>query len=135
MRALIEGFQGLKFTLDHLAHSLAVPLQPGDVTGLSLDPTTLNTGQNSGYQAINLAVLLGAAKVVLLGYDMQIGSNGQSHWWGEHAWKTRPPVDLFRPHFATLVEPLKRLGVEIVNCSRVTTLDYFRRASIQEALA
>jgi len=128
-------FAGLRFTLDHMAHRWATDLQIGDHTGLSLDPTTLNTGYSSGFQCINLSVLLGAVRVLLLGYDCQVRNDGPDHWFGSHAWKTRPPVDLFRPCFSTLVEPLKQVGVSVINCSRETALDCFPRMPLREALA
>jgi len=42
-------------------------LRQGSPTGLSSDPTRLATGKNSVYQAINLAVHMGATGAVLLG--------------------------------------------------------------------
>lgn len=136
----VINFPGLKFTLDHMVgDDTAVHLQIGDREGLSLDPTTLNTGYDSGYQCINLAVLLGAARVVLLGYDMQPGPNGESHGshipGGEHVWGTKPPFYFMLPMYPSLVEPLKQAGVEVINCSPVTALDVFPRQSLADALA
>lgn len=42
------------------------------IEGLEVkDPRFVRSGKNSGYQAINLAVHLGAKRIILLGYDMQ----------------------------------------------------------------
>lgn len=51
--------------------------------GLSVDPTTLAWNSNTGALMINLAMLLGARRVFLLGYDLgATKTNGtlRSHW-------------------------------------------------------
>lgn len=110
-------------------------LQQGTKSGLETDPSRLATGQNSGYQAINLAVHLGASKIVLLGYDMQ--PDGDRHRW--HGWhpygKTIPPYAHFLPHFKSLIEPLRALGVAVINATRVSALDAFPKMSLSEALS
>ena len=54
-------------------------LKKGQKFGLESARDTLAHGNNSGYAAINLAVHLGAARIVLLGYDM--GNDGKvSHF-------------------------------------------------------
>ena len=40
----------------------------------------LGWNYNTGAVAINLALLLGAAKINLLGFDMQLGKAGNSNW-------------------------------------------------------
>lgn len=99
-----------------------------------MDPSSLCTGRNSGYQAINLAVHLGARRILLLGYDMMRHS-GKSHFFGEHpkGWLPSPYPD-FVKFFDSLRKPLARVGVEIVNCSRTTALKCFPKMSIELAL-
>lgn len=133
MRERLAAFEGLRFTLDHLAHNDATALQIGDETGLSRNPTMLNTGKNSGYQAVNLAVHLGAAKIVLLGFDMQDRA-GVDHWFGCHPWKTRPNYRLFLEYWPTLVAPLKAAGVSIVNATKDSALTCFPYQPLSEAL-
>lgn len=108
--------------------------------GLSMDPAALCTGQNSGYQAINLAVHLGASTIVLLGFDMQPSADGRHRWHGWHRYrghevKTPPPYDQFLPHFRTLVAPLKQLGIRVINATPTSALDVFERRPLAEALA
>jgi hypothetical protein len=130
-------FAGPKYTLDHFAARWATVLRNTGDSGLETDPTGLRTGKNSGYQAINLAVHLGATKIVLLGYDMSPDKADpkKHHWFGAHPWKTTPPYALFLPFFRTLVGPLKALGIPIVNASRRSALTCFPMASLAEALA
>jgi hypothetical protein len=85
--------------------------------GLSDNPTELVHGTHGGYQAINLAVLMGAAKIVLLGYDMRVSSKS-GHWHDGH-----PGQDIARfehnlrvrylPAMRHLIAPLAERGIEI----------------------
>ena len=100
--------------------------------GLSRDPATVHTGGNSGYQAINLAYLLGATRIILLGFDMSHHS-GLSHFFGDHPKEfpnsnTKP--DRYIAAFRTIVP--KEYGIEILNCSRVTALDAFPRHNLED---
>lgn len=134
MRAAVKAFQGLAFTLDHFAHPFATVLQRGHETGLSLDPTRLNTGGNSGYQAVNLAVLLGAAKIVLVGFDMKDRA-GVDHWFGSHPWKNRPNYRHFLERWPSLVIPLCVAGVQVVNTTKDSALTCFPYEPLAIALA
>lgn len=127
-------FAGLKYSLmkDAARWPGVVVLTRGASTGLSLDPARLCLGANSGYQAINLAVLLGASRVVLLGYDMAPGSGGRQHWHPDHPVKSRSPYQTFQAAFPTLVEPLAAAHVEVINCSRQTAVTCFPRAEITD---
>lgn len=129
-------FTGLKYALEP---------QPGmwpDVhvlrntgrEGLELDPTGLRTGQNSGMQAVNLAFHLGAARIILLGFDMWRNEAGEQNWFGNHPLHQHSPYAIFLHYFGTIVEPLKEAGIEVINCSRQTQLTAFPRASLMEVL-
>lgn len=126
--------QGLRFTLDPQAAAWASLLKIGPPLGLSSAPDTLNTGQNSGYQAINLAVHLGASRVLLLGYDMKPVA-GRDHFFGAHPTGNKPVYRTFLPHFKTLVEPLQQLGVVVINCTPDSALESFPKMTLTEALA
>ncbi len=129
-------FKGLKYRLQghaNLFPDVKVLKNHGRI-GLSLDPTGVMAGYNSGYQAVNLAVHLGAAKIVLLGYDMGQQPKGPSHFFGEHRDKTRPPYAACIQAFKTLPEPLRKAGIDIVNCSRQTALGWFRKEPLEAVL-
>jgi hypothetical protein len=126
-------FLGLKYTLQPEAaafHRVQVLRQTG-TDGLDLNPTGLRTGKNSGYQAINLAVHLGARRIVLLGYDMRGDKTSGDHCFGRHPDGSRPPFALCLPKFKTLVAPLAAAGVEVINCTRVTALMAFPRQPLE----
>lgn len=132
----VPTFGGLKFALE--AGARVWPgvevLRNTGYAGLESARDGLRNGRNSGYQAINLAVHLGAARIILLGFDMGPAPDGRTHWFGEHPEPQASPYDQMRELFRTLVEPLKAASVEIVNCSRRTRLDAFRIADLETVL-
>jgi len=131
----LVDYSGLRYTLDPAAAPWAQVLKNTGFLGLESDPSGLRTGKNSGYQAINLAAHLGAARIVLLGYDMQPNAKDQDHFFGQHWHKSRVPFRAFVELFASLVAPLEALGIRILNASRATALTCFPRVTLQEALA
>lgn len=131
-------FTGLKFALRQDAGrwpGVQVLKDAGD-SGLSADPSELCNGKNSGYQAVNLAVHLGATRIVLLGYDMQAAKDGRTHFFGDHSklLQKDAPFEWWRQNFATMVQPAKSLGVSIVNCTARSGLTCFPRMALRDAL-
>lgn len=102
--------------------------------GLSKDPGGLATGANGGYQAVNIAVLAGASRIVLLGYDCKDAKDGRAHWFGDHPEKHVRPHATWLTRWRTVAPIAKRLGVEIINCSPESAIDCFTRASIESVL-
>ena len=105
--------------------------------GLADRPWQLYTGHNGGYQAIQIAVHLGATRVVLLGYDQTESRGGRSHWFGNHPGRTGDPTKYeiqFRPAFQSLVDPLRERGVECVNATPGSRLTAFPMIELKEAL-
>lgn len=102
--------------------------------GIERDPSGLRTGYNSGFQAVNLAVHFGVKRILLLGFDMWRGPDGEQNWFGPHPNHVASPYGLFLKAFATSVEPLRKLGIEVINCSRFTVLSLFPKMTIEEAL-
>ena len=132
----VPDFRGLKFSLQPDAGrwpGVQVLRNTGE-RGLEASPTGLRTGRNSGYQAINLAVHLGATRVLLLGYDMGPAADGKTHWFGDHPDKAPSPYVVFLERFADMVTPLQQLGVTVINCSRRTALTVFPQQALEEAL-
>lgn len=119
----------IKYALGKTPYRDVQVLRRGRQEGLSLEPTTVALGLNSVYQSINVAVHLGATRVILLGVDMRGG-----HFFGNHPNNSVPPFALCLQRFETLVAPLKAAGVEVVNCTRKTALKAFPCLSIEEAL-
>lgn len=105
--------------------------------GIEFRPTGLRTAWNSGGAAINLAVhLVGwPARILLLGYDM--GATGASHFFGAHPPKIQndSPYPTFIAKIGTMVEPLARAQIAVLNCTSRTALDCFPCVSLDEALS
>lgn len=128
-------FTGLKFALtaESMKYPGVVVLKNTGALGLETNPQALKHGRNGGYQAIGVAKHLGARRILLLGYDMQ-RVKGKEHWHGEHPRHTRSPYTQFRESYQHLVQPLKDLGIQVINCSRETALHCFPQMLIEEAL-
>lgn len=107
-------------------------------SGVHEDPDTIYTGGSSGYQALMLATLFRSfvfpLRVPLIGYDYQ-RTGGRAHFFGDHPpglGQGRP--ESWRPHFDLAAPTLKRMGIEVINCSAATALTCFPRMPIDEAL-
>jgi hypothetical protein len=96
----------------------------------------IHWGANSGYQAINLAYLWGASRIILLGYDCK-NSNGKAHWFGQHpsSLNQYQPLHIWAENFGQLARDLKDEGLEVLNCSPDTALECFERESLWKALS
>lgn len=104
--------------------------------GLENAPDGLRTcGANSGGAALNLAVHLGARRVLLLGYDMG-DVTGRGHFFGQHPEpiRGRHNFPTWRRAFQTMAAPLAAAGVEVLNCTRRTSLEAFPCVPLDEAL-
>jgi hypothetical protein len=132
----VPEFQGWKGALELGAAVWGVNvLQATGCEGLEMSRRGLRTGLSSGYQALNLAVHLGARRIVLLGYDLQPGPGGKSHWFGEHPDGVQSDFPVLLEGFKRIVEPLAKAGIAVLNASRVTALTGFPRVTLEEALA
>lgn len=106
-----------------------------DEKGLCRDRGHVNSGGNSGYQAVNLAYHFGARKIVLLGFDMHRQAGG--HWHGEHVGMLSAPashINVWRREFDALAFDLRAEGVKVVNATEGTALTCFPQAPLAEAL-
>lgn len=136
-------FGGLKVTVDesvvyhHVMQLGWRKKEPsGPTLGYSDDPAVICTGGNSGYQAVHIAALGGAKRIILLGFDMR-SKGGKSHFFGDHpAPLTNEPQvwPQFVAAFRTLAPELKKRGVEVLNCTEGSALDAFPMATLCDAL-
>lgn len=128
-------FAGMKYSIDAQATCYGVTvLKSSGVEGLELRPHAIRTGRNSGYQAIGLAVHFGAKRIVLLGYDMSPGPNGEQHHHADHPNRSRSPYAKFIAAFDSIVQPLMDIGVQVVNCTRRTALACFPCLPLEDVL-
>lgn len=129
---------GLKYAFQIEAEGIegVTVLQRTGYDGLEMHPRGLRSGGHSGYAAINLAVHLGARRIILLGYDLSPSATGQHHFnGGDHPDGSHlPSYDVHRDVYDTLVQPLKDLNITILNASRVSMIMAFTRVPLYEAL-
>ena len=134
----VDNYAGLKFTIKYkegYTDDILI-LNKGNSVGLSESTDSLCHGNNSGYAAINLAFLLGAKRIVLLGYDMK--NNGrQGHY---HDGYPVPAIgdkvykEQFMPGFQSLAHELDKKGVKVYNASMHSELTVWPKISFSEAL-
>jgi len=104
----------------------------------SLDPSYINSGNNSGFAGLNLAILMGAKRIVLVGYNMRYGEDGKRHFFGDHpAPLKNPPEKVFDGWVETFTKAAKNLpaDIQIVNATDNSSLDCFPKWSLEAALA
>ena len=139
----IDNYKGLKFCIktgSQYSNNIKI-LKKGKLNGLETDPQTLAHGNNSGYAAINLAYHLGAARIILLGFDMgNVLHNNKmiSHF--HDGYPTRPAndkmyLDKFIPGFSKLKSDLLGLGITVLNASTYSRLNVFPKITIEQALS
>jgi hypothetical protein len=115
-------------------------LESLDQPGLSRKDGVIHRGGNSGYQAVGLAFELlrnqatdpdNVGRIILVGFDMQLAGN-QRHWFGAH------PKGLgMSSNYNNFITSFKTIwpeiyGLEIINCTRTTALDWFPCMSLDE---
>jgi len=103
---------------------------------LDMAKGNLRHGHNSTYAAVNLAVQLGFKKIYLLGVDMKWGTKSDkstSHWHDGH--RRLDPESVYKKMmecFKTMVEPLKKEKVEVINLNPQSNLEVFPKVSPSE---
>lgn len=131
----VPQFSGLKFGIEVDLEGVRAIRQTGE-EGIDWNTGSVRHAKNSGGAAINLAVHLGASRIVLLGYDM--GATGGGHFFGRHPQELRNTktenYKLFRERIATMVGPLAERGIQVVNCTRRTALTCFPRVPLEAVL-
>lgn len=105
-----------------------------DGDGFSLDPGFIHYGRNSGFQAINLAILFGATRIVLVGFDMRLVEK-KRHFFGDHKGGLTNHGDPRRwlPEFQKAARRLPP-EIRIINCTPGSALACFETAELDDAL-
>jgi hypothetical protein len=139
---LFKSFAGQKCSIatqqnritDDATHVLKNKHGNAHGSGISLDPQYIVTGSHSGHQALNVAILAGAATVLLLGFDGK-AVDGRTHWHGGHPevapahdWASRARAWTESQH------AIRATGVRIINCSPVSSINHFEKMTLEQAL-
>jgi len=112
-------------------------MKRGGREALSHEWPILGTGGNSGFQAVNLAYLLGYKTIILLGYDLS--DSGGTHWHPDHNFSgsTNPSKGTFGSWiraFNKVAPELKKANVEVLNATRSTALKCFPLVKLEGVL-
>ncbi|MDZ4253989.1 MAG: hypothetical protein U1A72_15575 [Sulfuritalea sp.] len=131
-------FRGQKVTIFNTGMLVADPtvfmLHNHGSDELSEKPNGVHTGSNGGYQAINIAVLAGGNPILLVAYDMRF-QQGKSHSHNGHPLKHSESAYLgYANRFGSMLPQLKRLKVEVLNCTPGSAIKAFQFVPLEEAL-
>jgi hypothetical protein len=137
----VPGFKGLKVTQDVTAAAAynlrRIRLEKTCDQLLVEEAGVIGWGGNSGFHALNLAVQFGAARIVLVGFDLTLA--GGLHWHGRHPPRLNNPTGKLLMRWADILDAqaplLAGLGVEVVNASPISALAAYPKVSLEEALA
>lgn len=124
--------------------------------GLSTDPSVLHINHGSGPLGINLALLYGIKKLLLIGHDMKFSKdyNGRrkkagskprhffgeypkelSHWPSVKVGLSKPGVlDGLIEAYKKMVPQLPSIGMEVINCTPDSELKCFPMSTLEKEL-
>ena len=132
-----RGFRGALWTIDHAATRYPGVQRVKAVHRPGIGVEHIYSNGNSGMQAVNLAFLFGSRRVLLAGFDMKLGPEGEKHWHADHP---HPMVQgqqfgewIHKANF--VAADAKRLGLEIINCTPGSALTMFPMSTLEKELA
>ncbi len=127
-------FDGQKWTINENAgKKYNLNIIPHDTQALFCKDGMIATGNNSGFQAINLAYLHGFRRILLLGYDFK---NSGQHWFGKHPNRLNKSPDMRRwlRHIENAYPIMQEAGLTVINCSRDSAITTFPTSNITQEL-
>ena len=92
----------------------------------SLDPSTIHYGDNSGFQAVNLAILFGCTRIILVGFNLRGENKYRS---GDDGTK----YERFAKHFEHAAEHLPD-HIQIINTTPDSALTCFPTMELDDVL-
>jgi hypothetical protein len=134
----VPGFHGEKWTThDDGTNDKSSCVWPLNIVrgdhkpGFSTDQNVLHYGSNSGFQAVNLAILKGATKIVLIGFDLRV--NGKRHFFGDHPEGLRN-TDNYHAFAQAFRVAARDCPVPIFNATHGSALDCFPMVDIEDVM-
>lgn len=143
----IRNFHGLRVTRDtksdyearvYPRDVLLIPYTTEPKLGESFD--RMHGANNTGFWALNMAYLLGANPIVLIGFDCATSDKGQedsADWWhgGYPEFVRAESLQSYAGYFQEVAKQLDALGVTVFNASPLTELDCWPVMELDDALA
>jgi hypothetical protein len=140
----LKQCQARKISLDKTKEGVAsIATDPGHTVevwqwggchGVNTRPGFCCFNRSSGGAAINLAYHLGAKRVFLLGYNMNLDENGDMQEWYPEEWKRKSKKgyhNMLLP-FDKIAADAKRLGMEILNATPGSAIKQFPFVNIED---
>lgn len=134
-KAHINRYPGIVTGCPHTSKRMSRVLQVNrnEGSGISTNPTYVMWNKSSGACAINFAYLLGARRIILIGYDMKT-REGKHNWHSNH--KHVPRQDIYERRFllpfTRIAQDAERLGLEIINATPDSALTVFPYQSLEQ---
>ena len=132
----LQNYKGILFTnLGQLRNTRLNWLWTMPRKGKGLGTNALGWNRNTGALAINLALVLGAQRVFLLGFDMHLSGDGKSNWHNRLINRPSKTVyEKFIEAFTRVSIDLKKVfpGREIINVTDDSDLDIFPKVGCKE---
>jgi hypothetical protein len=141
-RAAVQAFKGMKITVNKLVEGRdpSVHEEPDinvvkcqSIRGFHIEPDRVAWNRSSGGCAINVAIHLGAKRIILLGYDMKRTYDRKN--WNPHVQEStnQNPYENQAgtlPHTAEAIK--RRTDVEVLNATQGSALECFRKVKLEE---
>lgn len=129
-------FEGVRVSLEDTQFSDVYQVKESEEkAGAVTNFPEIVIGNNSGYQAISLAVHFHPKEIILLGYDMK-HSGKQENCIGRHPDEIRRPhqFPMFIYSISQLVKPLSDMGITVYNCTIDSDLNCFQKKGLADVL-
>lgn len=144
----LPGYRGEKWSSHgHLAHNNKLPaaeryglylIRGEDGERFSANPSVIHYGENSGFQAINIAchAVEWDGLVILVGFDMKM-TGGRRHFFGDHPAGLRSTQQGYNrwPGLMAKAAAAMPKTMRIVNCTPESALDCFPFMPLDAALS
>lgn len=131
---VLIGFPGrIASSARGIGHPRVRRLRASNLPGLAAEPDTVAIRRTSAGAAINLAVHLGVADIVLLGLDNRTDAAGRTHHHARHPWDLR--TDCFadqRAELEGIAAALRHLGIGVTNASPDSALPFWPKMQLSE---
>lgn len=129
-----EWFTGERLTISPYYYrydAVRIPSEYSGTFGDGFGKAAVRTGGNSGFQALNLAIIRGHKTICLLGFDHQ-HTAGKSHFHGDHpkGMGNAKACDVWLR--AMNKAALNTHGAKVINCTRDTALECFERMPLEK---
>jgi hypothetical protein len=109
--------------------------------GISRNPTAAAWNSNSGAAAISVAVHMGVARIILVGFDMKLDADFKQHWHSEYGAMNRKdaaprslPFNRHLTGFPHIARDARTMGVTIINACPDSAIPDFPKMSVKDVL-